>query len=75
MTEESGLSEEEELAVYDRKVHRAQREMIGATEKELRGLGVPGFGEGEAEGEEGKTLRGRVLGLLEDLCGVEEGEG
>ncbi len=84
---------EQELAMYDRKVHKACREMAAATEKELRRLEVPFFcvgeglvgekgdgdGDGEARGkrkgriseQELVELRGRMMVLLEDLCGEE----
>lgn len=89
------LSEEQELAMYDRKVHRACGEMVVATGKELRRLEVPFFcvmeglvaaGKGGDDGkEQGKRkakgtiseeelgeLRGRMMALLEDLCGEED---
>ena len=71
------LSEEQELRLFDRKVWKAQKEMVGAAERELGRLGVPFFG-GDAERWEGGKeelgeLRGKVLGLLEDLCGEDEG--
>ena len=77
------MSKEEELRMYDRKVWRAQREMVEAAERELGRLGVPFFkgedGGSRWEGEEGREeklrgLRGEVAKLLGDLCG-REGEG
>ncbi len=87
------LSEEQELKMYDRKVHKACKEMAAATVKELGKLEVPFFcvveglvsgkGEGDGDGKargkgkgtisEGELgeLRGRMMGLLEDLCGEE----
>lgn len=85
------LSEEQELAMYDRKVHRACGEMVVATGKELRRLEVPFFcvmeglvaagkggddgkrkGKGTISEEELGELRGRMMALLEDLCGEED---
>lgn len=82
---EDEVSEEEELKMYDRKVYRACGEMVVATGKELRRLEVPFFclGEGLVVVEKGGkrkgtiseeevgVLRGRMLALLEDLCGEE----
>ena len=83
------LSQEQELRMYDRKVHRACGEMAKATAKELGRLEVPFFcvmqglveegGDGRALGKRKGTvserelgaLRGRMLVLLEDLCGEE----
>ena len=79
------LSEEQEIGMYDRKVYKACREMIAATVKELGRLEVPFFcvreglvagkGQGEGKGriseEELVELRGRMMTLLEDLCGEE----
>lgn len=72
-----GKKEEEEkrkeLERFDKKVWKAQVEMVRAMGRDLANLGVPGFGEGWKGGEEeGRLLRGRVVGLLEDLCGGEE---
>ena len=74
-------SEKAELDRFDRKVYLACKEMVTATTAELERLGVPFFrlqkglvvGKGEkAEGkvDEGELLRlrGKMLGLLEDLC-------
>ena len=74
-----GREEEEkrrELERFDRKVWKAQTEMVRSMGRDLGNLGVPGFvGEVWKEGEEeGRVLRGRVVGLLEDLC-KGEGEG
>ena len=81
------LSEEQELKMYDRKVHKACKEMVAATAKELKKLEVPFFciieglvsekGDGKAQGKRKDTiteqdlveLRGRMMALLEDLCG------
>ena len=80
------LSSSREMELYDRKVHKACGEMVAATGRELRRLEVPFFctleglvgGEGDgkrkgrvSEGEMGE-LRGRMMVLLEDLCGGEE---
>ena len=70
------LGKEEELKVYDRKIWRAQREMVAAAERELEKLGVPFFEAEVGRRWEGKEkelegLQGRVLGLLDDLCGEE----
>lgn len=83
------LSEEQELKIYDRKVHKACKEMVAATMKELKKLEVPFFcigeglvsekGDGKAQGKRKGTisehdlveLRGRMMVLLEDLCGEE----
>lgn len=74
------LSKEEELKVFDRKVWRAQKEMFAAAEKELARLGVPFFDpeshqKWKEKEEELKCLKVKVLALLEDLCGNDEGEG
>ncbi|KAG8529933.1 uncharacterized protein KY384_005414 [Bacidia gigantensis] len=68
---------EKEMRLYERKVWKAQSEMVRATEKELAGLHVPFFGEDVGvswKGKEGelRDLKGRVVGLLEDLCGEDE---
>ena len=83
------LSEEQELKLYDRKVHKACKEMAAATVKGLKKLEVPFFcivdGSVSEKGDEkvqGKRksmtseqdlveLRGRMMVLLEDLCGEE----
>ncbi len=71
--EEEEREKEMELERFDRKVWRAQVEMVRAMGRELGGWGVPGFCEGVGgRGEVGRGLRGRVVGLLEDLCGGEE---
>ena len=75
--EEGGEEEEKrrELERFDGKVWKAQVEMVRAMGRDLAGLGVPGFGEGwRGSEEEGRVLRGRMVGLLEDLCGGEEEE-
>lgn len=36
--------EKEELEIFDKKVHRAQKEMVAAMAKELERMGVPFFG-------------------------------
>lgn len=60
---------EREIERFDRKVWKAQTEMVKAMGKDLGKLGVPGFGDGFKGGEEeGRVLRGRVVELLEDLC-------
>lgn len=66
------LSEEQELRLFDRKVWKAQKEMVAAAERELGRLGVPFFGRERSEGSQ-EELRGKVLGLLNDLCGEDEG--
>ncbi|KAL8992919.1 MAG: hypothetical protein Q9169_006738 [Polycauliona sp. 2 TL-2023] len=74
---EQEVDMEKEIRLYDRKVHKAYREMVEATEMELRRLGVPFFctrgelvvADGEEEGgggerkEKGKVGR-RELGML-----------
>ena len=72
---EMGMTDEQELAVFDRKVHRAavqmEREMVG----ELAALGVPFFGgEADKEGQKGRlgkeelrVLQKRMIQHLEDL--------
>ncbi|KAK4690124.1 hypothetical protein P7C71_g6600, partial [Lecanoromycetidae sp. Uapishka_2] len=88
---EKELSVDEELKIYDKKVHQACQEMEAACIKELRKLEVPFFctmrGLVTEKGEAGKqiekkkgtireeelaVLMGRMLQLLEDLCGGEE---
>ncbi|MCJ1450179.1 hypothetical protein MMC28_000508 [Mycoblastus sanguinarius] len=82
----STLSPEQEMAIYDTKVHRVCTEMVKAAEKELERLEVPFFctmkgliGEkgkkrkGAIGEEELVDLKGRMLGFLEDLCGGDEG--
>lgn len=78
---------EEELKLYDRKVRRALGELVAAADKELRRLKVPFFcveeglvcgkGEETEKGMVGKEelgmLRGKMVGLLEDLCGEDGG--
>ena len=76
--EEGEEEKRKELERFDKKVWKAQTEMVKAMGKDLGKLGVPGFvGEGWKGGEEeGRVLRGKVVGLLEDLCGGEvEGDG
>jgi len=74
---EMGMTDEQELQVFDRKVHRAAVQMERAMMGELGSLGVPFFG-GEWEvGKEGKKggptkdelreLRLRMIQHLEDL--------
>ena len=71
--EEEEREMEMEMERFDGKVWKAQVEMVRAMGRELGGWGVPGFGEGfGGSEEEGRVLRGRVVGLLEDLCGGEE---
>ena len=75
---EDGEEEEKrrEVERFDKKVWKAQCEMVRAMGRDLGGLGVPGFGEGWRGGEEeGRVLRGRMVGLLEDLVGGEEDGG
>ncbi|KAI4132317.1 MAG: hypothetical protein LQ338_000778 [Usnochroma carphineum] len=78
---EEKVDVEKELEVYDRKVYRAYGEMVKATQRELRGLGIPFFGiEGalvvreEGEKEKGKVgeeelerLKARMVEFLEDM--------
>ena len=85
----SELPPEKEMEIFDRKVHRACREMVKSAERELKGLEVPFFctkeelifrkGSGEmrkgmVDEEELVRLQKKMLELLEDLCG-EEGDG
>ena len=77
---------EKELEIYDKKVHKACRDMAAATNKELAKLEVPFFcttrGLVSARGKEKKKgmitedelvgLQKRMLELLEDLCGGED---
>ena len=73
--EEEEEEKRKELERFDKKVWKAQVAMVKAMGRNLGGLGVPGFGEGwRGSEEEGRVLRGRMVGLLEDLCGG-EGEG
>lgn len=70
--EEMGAGERE-LALYDRKVHRACGEMVAATRGELGRLGIPFFGGGEAAagkvgGEELRVLQKRMVEFLEEFC-------
>ncbi|KAI4249314.1 MAG: hypothetical protein L6R40_000772 [Gallowayella cf. fulva] len=64
--EEDPVDVEKEVRAYDRKVHRAYREMVKATWKDLGKLGIPFFGingdlvvkdvqEGECEVDKGKV--------------------
>ena len=73
----SDLPPEKELEIFDRKVHKACKEMVAATTKELERLGVPFFcTDGRLKenfGEGGLVkLQMKMLELLEDLCGDEE---
>ena len=66
-----------ELVVYDRKVHHACRQMVEASNKEICELGVPFFCAGVPENfdrEKLKSLRKKMLQLLEDYCGSEDAE-
>ncbi len=60
----------EELALYDRKVHRACGEMVAATRGELGRLGIPFFGGGEGKvgEEELRVLQKRMVEFLEEFC-------
>jgi len=71
------LPVEKELEIFDRKVWRACGEMVEATRRELGRLEVPFFCvEGGLVGEgELRRLQGKMLELLEDLCGEERQEG
>jgi len=73
----SDLPVEKELEIFDRKVWRACGEMVEATRRELGRLEVPFFCvEGGLVGEgELRRLQGKILELLEDLCGEERQEG
>jgi len=74
---EMGMMDEQELAVFDRKVHRAAVQMERAMMGELGALGVPFFGgdwEEEKEGKKGRpgkeelrVLRLRMIQHLEDM--------
>ena len=64
-----------ELVIFDRKVHRACREMVDASKKELCELGVPFFCAGlssQIEKVDLEALRKKMLELLEDYCGCED---
>lgn len=79
---ETPVDVEKELKLYDRKVHKAYREMVKATHVDLGKLGIPFFcireelvvrGREGREVEKGKieerelgVLKGRMLGFLED---------
>ena len=66
-----------ELAVFDRKVHRASREMVDASKKDLYELGVPFFCAGnfdEIGTEDLEVLRKKMLQLLEDYCSTKDEE-
>jgi len=68
------MEAEQELRLFERKVWKAQGDMVRDAERELAGVGVPFFGECAVEEEEElAVLRGKVLGLLEDLFAGEEG--
>lgn len=66
-----------ELATYDRKVHRASQEMMNSSIRELSDLGVPFFCTGlsseKLDKKELTILRGKMLQLLEDYCGDQDG--
>lgn len=67
-----------ELAVFDRKVHRACREMVDSSNRELGELGVPFFCAGisdKLERKELEALRKTMLQLLEDYCSNQDEEG
>ncbi|KAL9596587.1 MAG: hypothetical protein Q9219_005714 [cf. Caloplaca sp. 3 TL-2023] len=72
-TEEEDADAEKELKIYDRKVHKAYTEMVGATRVELGKMGIPFFNakdegqEGKLEGQELEKLRGRMVEFLEDM--------
>lgn len=55
-----------ELERYDRKVHVACGEMIAATERELKGLGVPFFGVRGELGTRGGGAKGRGEGGVKE---------
>ena len=72
---EMGMTDEQELGVFDRKVHKAAVQMERAMLGEFATLGVPFFGgEAEKEGlkgglgkEELKKLQLKMIQHLEDL--------
>ena len=72
----SELPPEKEVEIYDRKVHKACREMVQNAERELKGLEVPFFCTRERLMEEQVLveLKRKMLVLLEDLCGEEREE-
>ena len=75
--ESEGDEVKKELAVFDRKVHSACRQMIDASNKEIRELGVPFFCAGisdKIEREELNSLKKKMLQFLEDSCGSENPE-
>ncbi len=66
-----------ELAIFDRKVHFACRQMVDAAIKEIRELGLPFYCAGlsdKVEKEELKSLREKMLQFLEDSCGPDTSE-
>ena len=69
--DEEGL--EKALREYDGKVYGAWLAMREDVERELRGMGIPGFvvRRGLMGGAEEEVLKGRVAKLLDDLCGGE----
>lgn len=71
----NALSTEKELEIFDKKVYRACKQMVASTTQELGKLEVPFFCTkvGSMGEEELGRLRGKMLELLEDLCGEEEG--
>ena len=68
-----------ELATYDRKVHRASQEMMNSSIRELGDLDIPFFCTGlsleKLDKKELTILRGKMLQLLEDYCGDQDGGG
>ena len=73
--ESEGDEMSKDLAVFDRKVHYACRQMADASKKELCELGVPFFCVGlsnKIERQDLEALRKKMLQLLEDYCGFEE---
>ena len=76
--EVEGNEAAKELTIFDRQVHRACREMVDASKKELWELGVPFFCAGiseRLEKDDLKLLRKKMLDLLEDFCGSQDNEG
>lgn len=68
----SELAPSEELALYDRKVHRACRDMVTAMHGELARMGVPFFGVvGDAKITQGelRELQKRMVRFLEEFVG------
>ena len=72
----SDLSMEQELKIYDAKVHKACQKMQEATEKELARMQVPFFCTETGKIEEGqlRELQQKMTALLIDLCKDEKEE-